>query len=91
MVLFKKGRYKICFKKTYNFIDFGIGSEITDASIFQVLNSLQSKFGFKIVSVGLKSHSGKSKVVIRCDKSDKYKIFAEFVQKLSGYIEQIWI
>lgn len=89
MILFKRKKYKIQFTKTRFYKSADTWYEIKDAYIIKILKDLQAKFDFKIISINLKQSFDTSKIVIRCNKVDKYKIFMEFVGYLSGKIEKV--
>ena len=89
--LFKRRKYKITFTKSYQFVDIGVWKEVTDSHILQVLYELQTEFDFEIISTKLRDCFHKSKIVIRCNRGDKNKIYMDFVRRMSGKITKIVI
>ena len=89
--IFKRKKYTIKFKKSYQWIDFGSWEEVTDSYILYILSELQKKYNFEIITAKLKNTSDESEIVIKCNKEDKNKIFMDFCMKLSGQIEKIKI
>ena len=89
--IFKRKRYTIRFKKSYQWVDFGSWKEVTDSHILYILSELQEKYNFEIIATKLKDTFNESKIVIKCNKEDKNKIFMNFCMKLSGKIEKIKI
>ena len=87
--MFKKWKYKISFYKKYKYLGYGTWTEVNDYTIVNVLNYLQDKYKFKIISVSLENCFHKSKIVIKCNRSDKDKIFIDFINKLSGDVENV--
>mgnify|MGYP003294054089 CR=1 FL=1 len=87
--MFKRRKYKIKFVKSYQFVDIGVWYELRDSYVLRVLRELETQFDFDLISVRLRDCFHQSKIVIRCSKVDKNKIFMEFIRKLSGQIEQI--
>lgn len=87
--MFKKRKYKIEFSKSYQSVDIGVWNEVSDSYIIMVLRELQKQFNFEIISIELKEWFCTSKIVIRCNKTDKNEIFMSFISKLSGKIEDI--
>ena len=89
--IFKRKRYTIRFKKSYQWADSESWEEVTDSHILYILSELQEKYNFEIITTKLKDTFGESQIVIKCNKEDKYKIFMNFCMKLSGQIEEIKI
>ena len=89
--IFKRKRYTIRFKKSYQWVDSESWEEVTDSHILYILSELQEKYNFKIITAKLKDTFDESQIVIKCNKEDKYKIFMNFCMKLSGQIEEIKI
>ena len=87
--MFKRRKYKLKFRKAYQFVDFGVWKEVTDASLMNVLLALQQKYDFDIVSTKFKDCFGNSYITIKCNKEDKRKIFSEYCLKLNGQIDHI--
>ena len=77
------------FKKSYQFIDFGVYSEVRDQVILKVLMSLQQKYQFKIISCKIKNCFSDSRIVIWCNKKDWQNICFDFCQKLDRDISDI--
>lgn len=72
-------------------MDIWAWREVTDSYILKVLKELQTEFEFEIISTKLRDCFHESKIVIRCDKEYKNKIFMDFVSKLSGQITKVTI
>lgn len=89
--IFKKKKYTIRFKKSYQWVDRGIYKEVTDAHILSVLLDLQKEYNFEIIATQLDDTMHESKIVIKCNKEDKNKIFIDFCMNLSGKIEKVKI
>lgn len=87
--MFKRRKFKLKFRKSYQFINFGVGQEVTDAWLMNTLLVLQQKYDFDIVSTKFEDSFGNSYITIKCDKEDKRKIFSEYCFKLSGQIDHI--
>lgn len=85
----KRRRYTLRFMKSYQWVDWGSWKEVSDTFVLYVLSELQDKYDFEIVSVKLKDCFSWSKIVIRCAREDKSKIFFDFSTRLSGHIEKI--
>ena len=84
--IFKRKKYTIRFKKSYQWVDFGNWKEVTDTHILYILSELQEKYNFEIVTAKLKDTVDESEIVIKCNKEDKNKIFMDFCMKLSRHI-----
>ena len=82
-------KYTITFKKRYQSIGWGEWLEVSDSSIYEVLKALSEIYGFEIVKMKLKDCFGESFIKIKCNRSDKDKIFFDFCKKLGGEIENI--
>ena len=89
--IFKRKKYTIKFKKSYQYVSWGTWGEVADAYILYILSNLQEKYDFEIIAAKLKDTFNKSKVVIKCNRADKNKIFMDFCMKLSGQIENVKI
>ena len=89
--IFKRKRYTIRFKKSYQWVDSESWEEVTDSHILYILSELQERYNFEIITAKLKNTSDESEIVIKCNKEDKNKIFMDFCMKLSGQIEKIKI
>ena len=89
--IFKRKKYTIRFKKSYQWVDFRSWKEVTDSHILYILSELQEKYNFEIIAAKLKNTFDESEIVIKCNKEDKNKIFMDFCMKLSGQIEKIKI
>ena len=89
--IFKKKKYTIRFKKSYQYVNFGSWKEVTDSHILYILSELQKKYNFEIITAKFKKSFDESEIVIKCNKEDKNKIFMDFCMKLSGQIEKIKI
>lgn len=87
--MFKRRKYKIKFIKSYQSTGLGTWREVTDSYILKVLKELQTKFKFEIISTKLRDCFHESKIVIKCDKECKNKIFMDFVNELSERITQV--
>lgn len=87
--MFKHKKFTLKFRKTYQFVNWGVWKEITDASLMNVLLELQLKYDFDIVSTRFKDCFSNSYIKIECNKEDKRKIFSEYCLKLNGYIDNI--
>ena len=72
---FNRKEYTIHFQKSRNYIGNGRYQETNDAYILYVLLELQKEYDFEIISTNLKGAFATSKIVIRCDKNDKSRIF----------------
>ena len=89
--IFKRKKYTIRFKKTYQWVDSESWEEVTDSYILYILSELQKKYNFEIITAKFKKAFDESEIVIKCNKEDKNKIFMDFCMKLSGQIEKIKI
>lgn len=87
--MFKRRKYKLKFKKTYQYVDWGVWEEVTDASLMNVLLVLQQKYDFDIVSTKFKDCFATSHITIKCNKEDKCKIFSAYCLKFHGQIDHI--
>ncbi len=87
--IFRRREYTIKFEKTYQDAGWKNWYEVTDAYILQVLLDLQKKYDFEIISVQLREVFHQSKIVIKCKKEDKNKIYMDFSIKLAKKIEKI--
>ena len=89
--MFKRKKYTISFEKSYQLMKYSNLTKVTDAHILHTLLNIQDKYDFEIISIKLKDALYRSKIVIKCDKEYKNKIFIDFCIKLSGQIEKIKI
>jgi hypothetical protein len=64
-------------------------TNIDNKYIIQVLQNIQKKYHFDIVSLKLETFGVYSEIIIRCAKEDKNKIFIEFCNTLGDNIEAI--
>lgn len=87
--MFRRRKFKLKFRKSYQFVDFGVWKEVTDASLMNVLLALQQKYDFDIVSTKFKDFFDNSYIIIKCNKEDKRKVFSEYCLKLNGQIDHI--
>lgn len=84
-----KRNYTLHFKKAQLHIDLGSWDEVTDAYILSVLLDLCKRYDFEVVSTNFKDAHYKSKLVIKCDKETKNKVFMELCINLKNYIENV--
>ena len=82
-------KYKLKFKKTYQPLGIGVWTEVTDASLINVLKILQDKHQFEIISVKFKDCFSRSCIKIKCNKDDRYKIFNDFCALLGPNITEV--
>ena len=87
--MFKRRKFIMTFKKSYQALDFGSWEEVTDGYLMFVLLKLQEKYDFEIISTNFKDCFSNSRITIKCDKCDKQKIFMEYAMKLSGEITKV--
>lgn len=87
--MFKRRKFTMTFKKSYQSLDFGRWQEVTDGYLMSVLLKLQEKYDFEIISTSFKDCFSNSHITIKCDKNDKQKIFMEYSMKLSKEITKI--
>lgn len=87
--MFSRRKYKLTFRKTYHYKDFGSWTEIRDSALLATLLKLQQKYDFKIVRTKFKDSFGDSYIIIKCDKKDKCAIFSTYCLALSGEITDI--
>ena len=87
--MFGYKKYTMKFSKSYQFVNWGVHKEITDASLMSHLLQLQRKYKFEIVSTKFKNCFSNSYIKIKCNKEDKNKIFTDYCLSLNGYIEDI--
>lgn len=88
--MFKKKRAKITFKKHWKYISFDTWEGVSDSCIISSLMDLQEKYEFEILKIDISdSPLRKSKIVIKCGKSDKYNIFSDFCSILNHWIENV--
>lgn len=85
---FNKRKFKLRFRKTSHWVDWGTISEVTDSYLTHVLLELQKKYDFEVLFTDFKGY-GYNHITIKCDKEDKYKIFSEYCLKLSNHIENV--
>ena len=66
------------FRKSYQFANWGVYREITDASLMSCLLQLQRKYNFEIVATKFKDSFSYSYsyIKIKCNKEDKNKILS---------------
>lgn len=87
-------RYTITFNKTHNNVKgSGFNLEwytVTDSTIIQVLEYIQTEYTFKILSYDF-CDVYISKIIIECNKCDKIYIVNEFIKTLSHYIRNVKI
>jgi hypothetical protein len=84
--------YRVCtlkFKKSYQYVDWGVWNEVKDSYLLQVLLEMQSKYDFEIVSTNFHDCFQNSYIVIKCKKEDKYNIFSGYCLRLEGKITEI--
>lgn len=87
--MFKRRKFTMTFRKSYQALDFGSWEEVTDGYLMSVLLKLQEKYDFEIISTSFENCFSNSRITIKCDKSDKQKIFMEYAMKLSGEITKV--
>lgn len=87
--MFKRRKFTLKFRKTYQFVDIGTWKEVTHGFLISTLVDLQKKYDFDIISTNLKDCFSNSYITIKCNKEDKCKIFSEYCSILSGEIENI--
>lgn len=89
--MFRRKKYKMKFRKSYQFVNWGVWKEITDASLMSRLLQLQRKYNFEIVATKFKDSlsNSYSYIKIKCNKEDKNKIFTDYCLSLNGCIEDI--
>lgn len=63
--------------------------EISDAYLLSILLELQHKYYFDIISTRFNRSASTSYIKIKCDKSDKGKIFSDYCARLDGYIDSV--
>lgn len=89
--MFKRRKYSISFFKAAQNMDWGGYEEVTDGFILRVLSDMQENYEFEIVSIKIRDIFSESKIIIRCNKDDKTKIFMDFCIKLSRDINKVTI
>lgn len=87
--MFNRKKYKLKFRKSYQYVSWGTLKEVTDSALLNVLAKLQEKYNFEIISTKFKDCFDDSFVKIKCDKKDKNKIFGEFCNELNRKIERV--
>lgn len=87
--MFKRRKYKLTFKKTYHFKDFGSWTEVRDSTLLEALLLLQQSYDFDIVKTKFKDCFRDSCITIKCNKKDKRTIFSAYCLGLSGEITDI--
>lgn len=61
--MFGHRKYKLTFRKTYHYKDFGSWTEIRDSALLATLLKLQQKYDFKIVRTKFKDSFGDSYIM----------------------------
>lgn len=87
--MFKRRKYKLKFKKEYQYVKWGTWKQVTDAYLMYILLELQKKYNFEIVYIKFKDCFYNSCIKIRCNKGDKYKIFNEYCAILNKQITEV--
>ena len=87
--MFKRKKFTMTFKKSYQSLGYGRWKEVTDGCLMSLLLNLQDKYDFEIISTNFKDCFSNSRITIKCDKSDKQKIFMEYTAKLNGEITKV--
>lgn len=86
----RQKKYKIRFRKKYNYVTWGYWREVSDSYLLDILFKLQEKYNFEIISIRLKKHTdGFSCIKIKCNKKDKQKIFTEYCIYLGNNIIEL--
>ena len=89
--MFENRICKIKFRKTTQRIGRDEWKEVADISILSVLEDIQEKYNFDILKIQLENCVNDSKIIIKCNKEDKQKIFMEFCMRLNDQIERVSI
>lgn len=87
----KTKRYTLKFKKKYNFVDYGVWDEVTDACLMLQLRIVQRLYGFEIIST--KFHDSDddefSYIKIKCNKKDYPYIWQCYCERVDEHITDI--
>lgn len=89
--MFKNKICKIKFRKVTQRIGRDEWKEVANISILSVLEDIQEKYNFDILKIQLENCVNDSKIIIKCKKEDKQKIFMEFCMRLNDQIERVSI
>lgn len=87
--MFKRRKYKLKFRKTYQYVDWETWKEVTDSYLMSVLLELQKKYNFEILYTKFKDCFEYSCIKIKCNKEDKRKIFGEYCMMLNKQITDV--
>lgn len=87
--MFNRRKYKLTFRKTYHFKDFGSWTNIRDSALLETLLKLQQMYDFDIVQTKFGDCFSDSCIIIKCNKKDKCDIFSAYCLALRGEIEKI--